>query len=426
MNVGLSAFDRALAAADVAAIPLAQPGVRHRGAPGRAYAVTKAMRQYLKDPPRVSGKRPPGNVCPPRTAGLDPPAVRGRPEEHDRVRRREDPLRLRPLRPGVDRGQRRREGCGGRGEAPDNEGRDVRSVAPVGCEISDLVVYIYGHCGRAWTVANVGVRAGGGRGEAPDNEGRDVRSVAPVGCEISDLRRLHLRPLRPGVDRGQRRREGCGGRGEAPDNEGRDVRSVAPVGCEISDLVVYISGFTQDARRVGGILAEHLWALDRRREVGAGHARVVYKPWNDSWDGFAAYAQLLLGRRGRVYIVAYSWGVGFGAAQLTEQLRRRGISVPWVVYVDGVRRTRNPLLRWAALYSGPGAPRIPVPNNVGRVYRFYQRVSRPQGHELRIRNPQRTELVLDEEIPLPHAEIDDSPRWAALARGLVSEVLEPA
>ena len=115
-------------------------------------------------------------------------------------------------------------------------------------------------------------------------------------------------------------------------------------------------------------------------------SRVSLRPWNADWAEVAE-SIWLIGQRHEapvvVNIYAYSWGVGWGAVQLAEELRKRNIDVQALVSADGVYRHPNPLMRWQSLVRRDWttlAPVITIPKNVRRVAAFHQTINHPQGH----------------------------------------------
>ena len=146
-----------------------------------------------------------------------------------------------------------------------------------------------------------------------------------------------------------------------------------------------ISGFTQTADRPHGLLklSEQLHALGFNNRV----SRVSLLPWNADWSQVAEHYWLLSQHHNLPVIVnmyAYSWGVGWGAVRLAEELRRRDVHVETIVAADGVFRHPNPLLRWHSLLRSDLtlSPVIHIPANVTRVIPFHQTLNRPQGHRI--------------------------------------------
>lgn len=185
-------------------------------------------------------------------------------------------------------------------------------------------------------------------------------------------------------------------------------------------LVLFISGFTQSAKRHNGVFDLFEWALAERRRQNVQGARIEYRAWKSDWTAVAEYCQDL--GIGRVVIIGYSWGVGWGARKLATRLDRRGIVVPHLLSCDGVYRGRFSRLR-SLINSGPLAPKIVVPSNVRRVTWLRQGINKPQGHEIAAANEQRTKIELPTWVDLPHGEIDSSIEFEELAKKAVGRAL---
>jgi hypothetical protein len=103
----------------------------------------------------------------------------------------------------------------------------------------------------------------------------------------------------------------------------------------INNWIVCVSGYLQrygDAHQGVPALAHALHTRHGRR------CRVEFHPWNSDWSGIAEWI-FRTSRNGeppRIMVVAYSWGVGFGAVRLLWELAHRGVSVEAVVFADGV------------------------------------------------------------------------------------------
>ena len=146
-----------------------------------------------------------------------------------------------------------------------------------------------------------------------------------------------------------------------------------------------ISGFTQSERRCHGVLklSEKLHELGFNNRI----SRVSLRPWNDDWATVAENIWLLGQHHDAevvVNIYAYSWGGGWGAVQLAQELQKRGITVWCVVASDAVYRHPLLLMRWISLLGRnfPFSPRIKIPSNVTHVVPFHQTLNRPQGHRI--------------------------------------------
>ncbi len=193
-------------------------------------------------------------------------------------------------------------------------------------------------------------------------------------------------------------------------------------------FVLFIFGFRQSARRYNGLLGEYLWALKERRRLGVSTCRIEAREWDADWATVADYIGWVLRPSGSVYVVAYSWGQGWGFARgLAPALAKRGVDVAENLSLDGVYRsslfpkslTLNPL----SLYNGPGAPRIRLPHNVREVRVLRQSVERPMGHQITAINPEATRIHPTVWVRLGHSEMDDSEVFRQESRALVRRAL---
>ena len=172
----------------------------------------------------------------------------------------------------------------------------------------------------------------------------------------------------------------------------------------IRHIHVVIGGFTQRRDRMHGMmrLSEKL-----HDQIKTGpDVRIWYCRWCEPWKRYAEYVWILgsIVDEVEVSIYAYSWGAGWGAMQLAEHLGRAGISVKIMVLSDPVYRHPWPILRFAALLPGK---RIKIPPKVRQVFSYYQRVNKPQGHEL-VTTSQRTLLHPPVELKCTHEKMDDT------------------
>lgn len=197
----------------------------------------------------------------------------------------------------------------------------------------------------------------------------------------------------------------------------------------MNNLVVFISGFTQTTKRVNGVSERFKWALRARRAAGANEYRVEMYTWRANWEAVAQYCRSSLGVE-KVYIAAYSWGVGWGATQLAKHLQNLGIEIGWLLSCDGVYRfgltnavaRANPLNFRTMFHKGPLAPKIKIPSNVGEVYPLRQRGGRLRGHDFERVNPERTVVFPTQWVKLPHSEMDDSTEFEELVKRKLTEL----
>ena len=173
-----------------------------------------------------------------------------------------------------------------------------------------------------------------------------------------------------------------------------------------------ITGFLQDratrTRFVG------LW-LDLRRHHLYDDTAITQLSWNSNWSDEAERI-FRLSSHGppTVRIYGYSWGAGWGAMQLAEHLRRRGVPVRAMVLVDPIYRHPYWLGNWRSLFHWV---KIVVPPSVKEVWWFRQKLTWPRGHDLYAEDG----TVLHEPVWLDvgHAHMDDQ-------MGVVTKCLEVA
>lgn len=199
----------------------------------------------------------------------------------------------------------------------------------------------------------------------------------------------------------------------------------------VARLIVFISGFRQSAKRFNGVLRQFLAAMERRRELAAGDARIEYRAWDTNWEEFGEYCRNMVGLFGEVSIVGYSWGAGWGAKRLAVELQARGIEIPRMLLCDPVYRSPVlpawlPLNPLSLIHRGRLTPRIKLPSNIRRVDWLRQEISRPRSHDLVAVNPQATRIKPPIELELIHSEMDESREFAGMSQELVEVVLRDA
>jgi len=176
-----------------------------------------------------------------------------------------------------------------------------------------------------------------------------------------------------------------------------------------------IGGFPETARAATGMETVHrqfIAPYDDRPDIDVQPLR----PWKSDWKGLAARAH-----RGGVesaFIIAYSWGAGWGAQRLARYLAEQWIDVDLMLLCDPVYRPLwlpswgfANLLGFRALTSRHA--RIRVPDNVHALTGIRQENNRPAGHPLQwqgrvIHLPKVTQAL--------HTTIDSSPAWEALVQ----------
>ena len=189
-------------------------------------------------------------------------------------------------------------------------------------------------------------------------------------------------------------------------------------------MVVFISGFSQTSKRVNGVMAAFHEGAARRREAGIEGVRFEYRTWRTDWECFAAYCRFLLGNGGgkHVSIVGYSWGGGWGARVLANQLRFQGIAVPRMFLADAVYRS-SILPKWlpANPLSLMSRSKIKLPSNVGHVTWMRQKQSRVRGHDVVALVPGKTRIDPAIVVRVGHSQIYETPEFERMAKDLVND-----
>lgn len=151
----------------------------------------------------------------------------------------------------------------------------------------------------------------------------------------------------------------------------------------ISLHVELIRGFRQSDEFPTGM--EQLFAA--LREFESAQVEVHLSSWNEGWKGRARLIDSSTSQDATIIVVAYSWGVGYGARMLAKHLRARGRRIQRFFSIDGVYHSR--WLPWRAVW-GPvseyflGYPVIQFPDNVGQVDMWRQKLNKPSGHPIKV------------------------------------------
>ena len=148
----------------------------------------------------------------------------------------------------------------------------------------------------------------------------------------------------------------------------------------ITRHVVVISGFRQEAGRATTGVDSVWWELHSRLS-GPGTA-LWLRAWDDDHRVLAAQIDRYANNHhADIVVIAYSWGVGYGAIRLAHELRHYGRSIRTLYSIDGVyrhwTRIRSLFARW-----NPLAPRIVLPTNIESCIYWRQVSNHPQGHEI--------------------------------------------
>lgn len=167
------------------------------------------------------------------------------------------------------------------------------------------------------------------------------------------------------------------------------------------DTWVYvIPGFTQTRGTRTRLI--DLWA-DFHAEYAGPSAVVQLQPWCSDWASEAEFIARSSRTYPRIFVVAYSWGAGYGFVQLAKHLADRGLDVLRAWLIDPVYRHRYWLGQWRAFV--PSVP-ITVPANVKRVSWWRQDKSYPKGHDLRAA-AQSTHVEDPHWLNVGHVHMDD-------------------
>jgi len=179
--------------------------------------------------------------------------------------------------------------------------------------------------------------------------------------------------------------------------------------------VFTIGGFTETVDESTGMqwaYQAHIRRYDNHEDIDVEPVR----PWKSKWKRIAKRAAL--DGVDDVVIVAYSWGAGWGAQVLAEELLRLGVRVPLVVLCDPVYRPKWLPTWMSANVFGfraltPNLTAIKVPYGVGRVVGVRQNTKWQmlKGHKLSHRG-QKFHLPLVRGAK--HSDIDSSPQWFRL------------
>lgn len=167
-----------------------------------------------------------------------------------------------------------------------------------------------------------------------------------------------------------------------------------------------------------------LWR-ELRWTWGSTSTEVTLHPWNDNWRGFAELVADTTPQSDSMKgtldltVVAYSWGLGYGAKRLAEYLLGEGIAINTLFACDGVYWSR--WAKWRAIGSPLlGEPIIQLPANVNEVYMMRQRETLPSGHRLIVNNP--ATMIYDRGYqPFPHVDVDGSPEFHRMVREIICE-----
>lgn len=171
--------------------------------------------------------------------------------------------------------------------------------------------------------------------------------------------------------------------------------------------------------------------FDRYRRPGV---RIESFNWDSDWRDEAAF----IARHAPpdvdpiVCIYPYSWGFGWGAIQLAQELHRLHIPVYGMRVCDGVYRHSYPWGNWRALWKS-SVVQLPPNVNAANVQLFVQRNTLLRGH--RVVDAEGNEIVPSEvkrvEVqwgewhlsePAAHGNLDEARCWRNACCELAAEV----
>lgn len=186
-----------------------------------------------------------------------------------------------------------------------------------------------------------------------------------------------------------------------------------------------ISGFREKVRHWHGsaMLVE---AINETVTNGSlVNTRVLLYEWNEDWQSISDRLWWLGQHHDseiRVNLYGYSWGAGWGAVRLANELGTNGVRVNHMVLCDPVYRhtyragnwrafSNHPWLKW----TGMGNMKIKIPPMVENVSWLRQNVDYPRAHDLIATSP--TTVIADPvDLHVEHTKMDDHPEYRRLAR----------
>lgn len=199
---------------------------------------------------------------------------------------------------------------------------------------------------------------------------------------------------------------------------------------DLDSVILMIPGFTQNVgKRIG---FNKLWR-SLHREFDTDETAVLAPiAWNqpmDHWAGFVrdvtSAAQIP-----RIFVVAYSWGCGWGFQQVSKYLESWSIDIECAVLCDPVYKSRWKLMALRSMITkdmpvvGHFAPVIKIRKNVMNVHSFYQVENRPRAHKLVAMDPKRTTIHERAQLFKPHEAMDDHPHFHKKVHDVFGELLE--
>jgi len=194
----------------------------------------------------------------------------------------------------------------------------------------------------------------------------------------------------------------------------------------ITHWVIPISGYTQGRKQRTGL--SDLWLALHKKFTKPKVCIHPVHPWNAEWNTLARFmdvnSERSNGTKPKVAIIGYSWGGGWGAQKLAEQLRICGMQVNRMVLADPVYRSDWFVGRWRSLMMGWFAPTIKIPSNVLHVQSTRQRINSPRAHDLKPNSPStRIDRPIEDHRRI-HNAMDESDIFKDMAMNAVKEMIK--
>ncbi len=192
----------------------------------------------------------------------------------------------------------------------------------------------------------------------------------------------------------------------------------------------FISGFTENRQQSTGL--QKAWKTATTTCPAKNlHSTVFFPvlPWNHNWYQLARFVQInsqqykdvggggkLVMPPPKINIYAYSWGAGYGAINLAQNLDSiANYEIQNMVLADPVYCSTSFFMRWRAIFAGRFdctrklAPKITIPSNTHSVYWSRQFNDWPRAHNLYSLPASRTVIHPPNlELNLSHSEMDEA------------------
>lgn len=169
---------------------------------------------------------------------------------------------------------------------------------------------------------------------------------------------------------------------------------------QVDRWVICFTGFLQ-AGRISGVetIQDAI-----HRQCNCDGTRVLLKSWQDSVKDLSGRMWNRRPKDGQpeIVVIGYSYG-GWTAVLMTRVLKKLGWNVKTLLLIDPVRRPISWLPSPSSMLS---FWKIAVPDNVGIVYEWYQKINKPRGHKVRVCYGTKH---VRRRLPVNHQNIDDHP-----------------